>query len=187
MWIISHLFCIPSKETSTLTRKSLPPKRANSFLLDWTYCRKELGVYESKQEVAKVVSLVKFYLVDLVFLSHLKDYMQWVSNLLLWVSDVQFSENSNASSHLHLLIRQRDRFFRPRNSTDLSQHGYSHTHFHPIRYLYIKCRFYQFKGTEYIWLIFCQFLPYSCDFMSAFSEKKKLILKEIIFPRGAFF
>ena len=41
-------------------KKNLLPLGANSFLLEWTRFQKETDVQESKQEVTKVVSLLKY-------------------------------------------------------------------------------------------------------------------------------
>ena len=43
----------------TLKGKKLLPLGANSFLLEYIPFQKELGEQESKQEVSKVISLVK--------------------------------------------------------------------------------------------------------------------------------
>ena len=49
-------FC---KTGSTLTGKNLLPVGANSYLLEKTPFQKGIGVQERKQQVTKVVSLVK--------------------------------------------------------------------------------------------------------------------------------
>ena len=53
------LFCLPSEKRSILKGKNLLPLGANSFLLEKTSSQKCLGAQERKQEVTKVVSLVK--------------------------------------------------------------------------------------------------------------------------------
>ena len=53
------IYGTPSEKESTLKGKNLLPMGANSFLLEWTHFQMGLGVLESKQEVTKVVSLVK--------------------------------------------------------------------------------------------------------------------------------
>ena len=52
-------FLLPTDKRSTLKGKNLLPLGANSFLLEWTLFQKGLGEQECKQEVTKVVSLVK--------------------------------------------------------------------------------------------------------------------------------
>ena len=56
MW---KLFCVPSEKGSILIEKNLLRMGANSFLLEKTPFQKRIGVQESKQEVTKVVSLVR--------------------------------------------------------------------------------------------------------------------------------
>ena len=53
------LFCAPSEKRSTLKGKNLLPRGANSFLLGYAPFQKGVGVPERKQEITKVVSLLK--------------------------------------------------------------------------------------------------------------------------------
>ena len=53
------LFSIPSEKWSALKGKNLLPLEANSFLSEQTPFQKGIAVHENKQEVSKVVSLVK--------------------------------------------------------------------------------------------------------------------------------
>ena len=56
---LSKLICFPSEKGSSLKGKTLLPRGANSFFLEKIPFQKWLGVQESKQEVSKIVSLVK--------------------------------------------------------------------------------------------------------------------------------
>ena len=56
---LSKLFWLRSKKGSTLEGKNLLLVGANSFLLECTPFSEGTGVQESKQEVAKVVSLAE--------------------------------------------------------------------------------------------------------------------------------
>ena len=56
---LAILFLLLSEKGSTLKGKNLLPLGANSFLLEQTLFQKGTGVPESKQEVTKVVFLVK--------------------------------------------------------------------------------------------------------------------------------
>ena len=56
---LSNCFCLPSEMGSTLKGKNLLPLGPDSFLLEQTPFWKGLRVQKSKQEVAKVVSLVQ--------------------------------------------------------------------------------------------------------------------------------
>ena len=55
---LSKLFSPPSENGSTLKGKHFLPRGAKCFLLELTSYQKGIGVLLSKQEVAKVVSLV---------------------------------------------------------------------------------------------------------------------------------
>ena len=58
--IFSNLFFLPSVKRSFLKGKNLLPMGGSSFILECTTLKKGLGAWESKQEVTKIVSFVKY-------------------------------------------------------------------------------------------------------------------------------
>ena len=57
--VVDKNVCLPSEKGSTQKGKNLLPKRALSFLVEYTPLQKRHGVQVSKTEVTKNVSIVK--------------------------------------------------------------------------------------------------------------------------------